>query len=382
MKDEGSRNKGVYLRVGEQVLADLPLSIVLTDPNQPDNPIIYVNRAFEILSGYSSSYVIGRNCRFMQGGRTDQDAVRELARAVKAREATTVTIENVTADGTVFNNRLMIAPVYNEEGELYAFVGIQTALADATAEIRESARDFEAQLGEMRHRVKNHLQMISSLIRLDARSQGHGPETSMLARRVESLALLYEEFSHPPRAIGNRDFDVVSAGAYVSRVASTVGALDGRNGIRLTIDTDTVYMRSEEAGRVGLLISEVLSNTFQHAFEGRTEGLVTVKLKQHGGDRIRLVVSDDGIGMGDSDWPKSGNLGANIVRGLVRQLDAELNVISTGAGTIIAVDMVNAIDTSLTHDGIRMLSNAGGERAGRAKPIEGTAVESKSEPPD
>ncbi|CTQ50998.1 PAS domain-containing protein [Jannaschia donghaensis] len=355
---------GVYLRAGQDILADLPLSMVLTDPTRPDNPIVYVNRAFEELSGYSSSFAVGRNCRFMQGEGTDPAAVAQMSRAIEAREATTVTLENVHADGTKFRNRLMISPVFNDNGEIYAFVGIQSALTDAKPEVLSVARDFDAQLSEMQHRVKNHLQMISSLIRLEARGKGELPEKSTLARRVEALALLYEEFTHAPRGGFDRDYDVVSAGSYASRVAATVGALDGRSDVRMTIDTDPVYMRSDQAGRMGLLISEVLSNTFQHAFGNRAEGLVTVSLKQHGGDRVRLIIADDGMGMGDSDWPKSGNLGAQIVQGLVAQLGADLNVVTTDAGTLITVDLENPIDTSINEDGVRVLADTDGRRDG------------------
>ncbi|MEM7488899.1 MAG: PAS domain-containing protein [Pseudomonadota bacterium] len=360
-----------YLRVGKAILAHLPLAMVLTDPNRTDNPIVYVNRAFEQLTGYAASAAVGRNCRFLQGDDRDQAARAELARAIAEEESATVTLTNYHLDGTPFRNHLMIAPVRDERGRLYAFVGIQSALSEDVPEGARS-RPFDDRLSEMQHRVKNHLQMISSLIRMQSRETDPVRSFGVLARRVEALALLYDEFSHPPRDVDAR-YDVVSAGSYVSRVVSTVGALDGRRNVRVNIDVDTIYMRSESAAQVGLLTSEILSNTFRHAFEGRPEGIVTVTLKQQGGDRVRLTLEDDGIGFGDTDWPAQGNLGARIVRGLVAQIGGDLNVISTEAGAIVTLDFDNAIDTSLEGDGTRVLTDAEGDRAGETTPRDGEA---------
>ncbi|WGH78286.1 sensor histidine kinase [Jannaschia ovalis] len=363
MDSQISRN--IYLEAGKNILAELPLSMVLTDPNRVDNPIVYVNRAFEQLTGYAYSACVGRNCRFLQNDDRDQDAVRELARAIAAREATTVTIRNYRVTGESFLNRLMIAPVNDEEGQLFAFVGIQTQVLEERPAADVPVERFDDQLSEMQHRVKNHLQMVASMIRMQSRDETSGKGGyGLLARRVEALALLYDEFSHPPQGRRERRYDVVSAGSYVSRVAATVGALDGRRNVRVNVDSDPVYMRTERAAQLGLLTSEVVSNTLQHAFDGRIEGVVDVSLKQMGGDRVRLQISDDGVGMGDTNWPEEGNLGARIVRGLAQQLGGEVNVISTGSGTVITLDFDNVLDTSLEADGTRVLADADGARAG------------------
>jgi PAS domain S-box-containing protein len=343
-------------------MAKVPLSMVITDPTLDGNPITYVNRAFEQLTGYASSYAVGRNCRFLQGEDRDQDAIRILAEAIAARESASVTLRNYRADGSCFSNLLTIAPVVDDHGDLRAFLGIQTEVIELEPGRAARIEIFDDKLQEMQHRVKNHLQMIASLTRLQEKESDTSGGFAMLSRRIDALSLLYDEFQSPPRSTDVR-YDVVSAGSYVSRVAATVGALDGRRNVRLTVDVDPVYMRSERAAQLGLLTSEILSNTLQHAFEGRAEGLVDVSLKQGGGDRVRLIVSDDGIGT-SSDWPAKGNLGARIARSLVRQLDAEINVTSGSGGTVVTLDLDNALDTSLDATGARMLSNEGGSRAG------------------
>ena len=357
MDDQTPEN--LYLTAGKHMLADLPLSMVLTDPNRVDNPIVYVNRAFEQTTGYAASYAVGRNCRFLQGDDDDQEAVAELARAVEAREAVTVVLRNYRADGERFLNRLMIAPVRHDGGDLFAFVGVQTVVEEAPdGTVPEGAVDFEETLQEMQHRVKNHLQMVASMIRLQEADAGDDARSvfRLLSRRVESLAALYDEFSHPPAEARGGAYDVVSAGSYVGRVASTVAALDGRSGIRLTVDTDPVHMDSGRAANLGLLTSEILSNALQHGFDRRREGLVEVRLKQAGGDRVRLTVSDDGAGLGGSDWPHSGGTGARIARALARQLDADLNVATGEGGTTVTLDFVNEARTTVERGGARRLT--------------------------
>lgn len=358
--------QNIYLEAGKSILAQLPLAIALTDPNRVDNPIVYVNRAFEKITGYAASSVVGRNCRFLQNDDRDQEGLAELARAIEARESVTVTLRNYRANGEMFMNRLMVAPIFNDDGELFAFVGVQIEVMTEAPSPDITVRKFDEQLAEMQHRVKNHLQMVASMIRLQGKSSDAAESYSILARRVEALALLYDEFSHPPRVEQERRYDVVSAGSYVSRVAATVGALDGRRNIRVNIDSDPVYMRTEQAAQVGLLTSEILSNTLQHAFADRAEGVVEISLKQQGGDRVRLQIGDDGVGMGDVEWPKEGNLGAKIATSLARQLGGELNVMSTETGTVITLDFHNVLDTSLEDDGRRVLADAQGDRTGQA----------------
>jgi two-component system, LuxR family, sensor kinase FixL len=100
-------------------------SIVITDPNLPDNPIIYVNPAFEKLTGYKRNEIIGKNCRLLQGEETDQNAIEKMRKAVAANKRCTVTLLNYRKDGSAFWNRLTLSPVFGKNKELVNFIGIQ-----------------------------------------------------------------------------------------------------------------------------------------------------------------------------------------------------------------------------------------------------------------
>ncbi|MBI0539555.1 PAS domain S-box protein, partial [Roseomonas sp. KE2513] len=101
------------------------MPMILTDPNQPDDPIIFVNRAFQDLSGYSAEELLGRNCRFLQGPDTDPAQVAEIRRALAERRDIAIEILNHRRDGTTFVNELYISPVFDRDGRLLYHFGSQ-----------------------------------------------------------------------------------------------------------------------------------------------------------------------------------------------------------------------------------------------------------------
>ncbi len=137
--------------------------VLITDPNQPDNPITYVNRAIEKLTGYSSAELIGKNCRFLQGPDTDTNAISNLRLAIAASEPCTEVIKNYRKDGTAFWNELTVSPIKDKSGNTINYVGVQnditdllfarehsTRLADVTAEadLARASRNRLAQIVE------------------------------------------------------------------------------------------------------------------------------------------------------------------------------------------------------------------------------------------
>ncbi len=101
------------------------MSVVISDPSLPDNPMIYVSEEFQKQTGYSAEEALGRNCRFLQGPETDPNAVEAIRHALKARTVFTIDILNYRKDGTPFLNRLRIRPIYDAEGALLFFAGAQ-----------------------------------------------------------------------------------------------------------------------------------------------------------------------------------------------------------------------------------------------------------------
>ncbi|MCC2980656.1 ATP-binding protein [Sphingomonas sp. IC4-52] len=147
------------------------MPMILTDPHQPDNPIVFANKAFLDLTLYEEEEVLGRNCRFLQGARTDSESVAELRDAVAANQSIALEILNYKRDGTPFWNAVFIGPVYDTSGKLLYFFASQL---DVTRR-RESERSYlQAQKMEavgqltagLAHDFNNLLQVVNGNLEL------------------------------------------------------------------------------------------------------------------------------------------------------------------------------------------------------------------------
>ena len=101
------------------------MPMIVTDPHQADNPIVFVNRAFERMTAYTRDELIGTNCRFLQGPETDRDSVAEIRSAIAERREYATEILNYRKDGSSFWNALFVSPVFNRSGDLVYFFGSQ-----------------------------------------------------------------------------------------------------------------------------------------------------------------------------------------------------------------------------------------------------------------
>ena len=134
-------------RLLDRAVAASANGIVITDPKLPDNPIVYVNPAFERISGYGAEEVRGRNCRFLQGEERDQPALDELRTALREERESRVVLRNYRKDGEPFWNELYVSPVHDDAGRITNFVGVQNDITERRRIeeiLRESEERFRA----------------------------------------------------------------------------------------------------------------------------------------------------------------------------------------------------------------------------------------------
>lgn len=141
------------------------MPMVISDPRQPDNPLVFVNDAFCRLTGYSREELVGRNCRCLQGPDTDSDAVRQIREALRNRRSIQIDVRNYRKNGEAFWNRLSIGPVHDSAGEVIYFfasqvdatfererlLGLESSNASLSAELAVRVREVET--GEARLRA-------------------------------------------------------------------------------------------------------------------------------------------------------------------------------------------------------------------------------------
>jgi len=195
----------------------------------------------------------------------------------------------------------------------------------ADEQYHQVLRDKDILLRELQHRVKNNLQMITALIRMEARNvpdDETGERFDRLAGRIQALALLYD-------LLGGVDADDgIDLGVYISQVASSVMQAHALEGIRLNLEVDTWPVSINVAMPTGLVVNELMTNALKHAFVGRDGGTITVSsLVSDTG--CRVIIADDGVGLPEGKtWPESGRLGAVIAQSLRQNAKAELEVYS------------------------------------------------------
>ncbi|MEL7100599.1 MAG: PAS domain-containing protein [Pseudomonadota bacterium] len=311
------------------------VAIVVTNPHLEDNPIVYVNQAFTRVSGYARSASIGRNCRFLQGEDTNKTDVDKLRAGIEAEETVTVDIQNYRANGEAFLNRLIVAPIHDEDGKTQFFIGIQKELGNG--DLSRNAEEVNAQLIEIQNRVQADLSMIISMIRQQAGTTSVPEDFNALSRRIETLQLLYEEMKLSETQ-SNRD--TIQMGSFLSRLAAAIAHIEGRSGVRVSLQIEPMQVPIETATRVGLVLSELLTNAFQHAFHRIDMGLVEVRMSRLSAGGLRLIVSDDGVGIpSDVEWPSSDTIGGRIVGGLIEGLEGTLQLGRGAAGSFITIDV-------------------------------------------
>jgi PAS domain S-box-containing protein len=132
------KDTGIIPSVLTQILDTCVNGVTLSDPDLPDNPIVYANAVFERITGYSQDEIIGRNCRFLQGEDRDQPGLELIREALREHGPIEVTLRNYRKDGSLFHNRLSIQPLRDASGRLIYYVGIQydvTELVEAQQEV-------------------------------------------------------------------------------------------------------------------------------------------------------------------------------------------------------------------------------------------------------
>jgi len=139
--------------------------MIVTDPRQPENPIVLANQAFLNLCGLSAQEVIGRNCRFLQGPGTDPAAIDALDSAIKDGREITVELLNYRQDGSTFWNQVWISPIHDDAGKLLYFFGSQLDISERRR-VQELERAEHRLMREVDHRAMNVLALVQAITRL------------------------------------------------------------------------------------------------------------------------------------------------------------------------------------------------------------------------
>ena len=119
------KDPGLIPKVLSKILDSCVNGITLADPDQEDMPLVYVNRAFERITGYSQEETVGKNCRFLQGTDRDQKERYQLKEAIANKQPVEITLRNYRKNGEMFYNHLIITPLFDAHGNVLYYLGVQ-----------------------------------------------------------------------------------------------------------------------------------------------------------------------------------------------------------------------------------------------------------------
>jgi PAS domain S-box-containing protein len=297
--------------------------------------IVLFNHGAERMFGYTAQEVDGQPLDILLPkalARPHRDQIRAFAKvpAAARRMSERSRIHGRRKDGTEFPAEASISKVdMNGSMTFTAILRDVTERVAAEEKIMTTLREKEVLLKEIHHRVKNNLQVVASLLGLQARASAGDEMRRMLLEsqnRVYTMALLHESLYHSPN-LSQIDFpDYIHQ--LVSHLFRSYGVETGR--IHLETKLDRLYLDLDTAVGCGLIINELVSNSLKYAFPNEASGIIRIELQSS--DHVAcLVVADNGIGVGNHiDLATAKTLGLRLVRTLVEQLGGSIELRSNG----------------------------------------------------
>lgn len=322
----------------KQFLDQLPIAIAVSVLG-PTERICYANLEFERLSGQTADTFVGGGWEGVQGDAAGPNPTRALGAEIVEHGDYLGSFLMPRGDETLSVDAWSNI-IQDDDGKpafrLVALVKTEPREPSILEALEEQLRDKDLQLKELQHRVKNNLQMITALIRVEARGladQSLGEGFDRLAGRVEALGLLYH-------ALANAGpHETVDLGVYLTEIASAVMRAHAVEGIRLDLVVDAWQVSLDVAMPAGLVVNELLTNSLKHAFKDRDAGTIFLHSKTSP-KGCQVIVADDGVGLPEgATWPRAGKLSALIVKSLIQNAKASLDVQSeAGKGMRVVIE--------------------------------------------
>jgi PAS domain S-box-containing protein len=319
--------------VAESIVSTIADALFLVDT---EGTIVAVNRSALQITGYAEGEMVGLPVdKALEYERDSRPQLIGSEQALSVNPIRDVEAILVTKDGSEIPVSVSASGVQDRTGAQEAVVYVARDVTErkrVEEQIKASLQEKEILLQEIHHRVKNNLQIVSSLLSLQRESVGDRPASEVLVdsqSRVQAMAVIHETLYQA------QDFAKVNLAEYVEGLAGHMLRTYGgeSKAIRLTTNVVDAELSVDVAMYCGLIIHELVSNAFRHAFPDERAGEIVIDLSLAGDGQMVLCVRDDGIGLSPEVIPgQTSSLGLELVTVLTKQLGGVLHI-DRGAGT-------------------------------------------------
>ena len=339
------------------------MPMIVTDPNQADNPIIFCNEAFRKLTGYSDDEVIGRNCRFLQGPETDRDTIALMRERIGAGQDVAVDILNYRRDGSTFWNAVFISPVRDEANRIIYFFASQldfTPVKSREADLAAARHQAEAEVAkhtanlrsaldartllvhEVDHRVKNNLLTMASIVKIQARVTKDDRQKRTLMsvlNRIEALSTVQRKL------FTLDDVSKFDMSEFTRELVTDLVDATGRKDIRLSLDLSPLLVPAVKASPLSLIVNELVGDAVRRGLSDGGGDIHVVVKRLNGHFLIRVEDTSEPVEP-DSE---SAELGRMLLEASALQLGAEIERKRDGQKTIVDVVLLVGDHQENTH---------------------------------
>lgn len=297
------------LRLRERAIAASLNGILFTDAQKSDHPIVYVNPAFEEMTGYDTADVIGRNCRFLQNDDRDQPDIAKIRDAIAASQPVRAVLRNYRKDGSRFWNELRLAPVRDANGRLTHYIGVQTdvteriegestlrrAVAEAEQANLAKTRFLAAASHDLRQPI-HALNMLNQLLVEKATDNGVSGIAGKMGSAIAAMTSVLDALMDISRLEAGVIEPIASDFAVdeiLNRLVGEFGPDAEAKGIDLVVVRNGAFVRTDRN-----LLDRIVQNFVSNALRYTEKGKVLVGCRRRG-DGLRIQVWDTGIGIAE-----------------------------------------------------------------------------------
>jgi PAS domain S-box-containing protein len=306
--------------------------------------IDYVNPKVCQVTNYGKEEIIGKSPEMFKSEYVTKETMDELVKTITSGRVWNGNFLNRKKTGELYWVNAKVAPIRNSKDEITHFVAIEEDITEKKLkdeQLKHALEEKELMLKEIHHRVKNNLQIISSLLSLQSQNI-KDPEMQKLFNmsrdRVRSMSLIHQQLYkiNDGTKINFDDYIKTLANQLLISYVGTTGR------IKINSNINHISFGLDTAIPCGLIINELLVNSIKHGFNGSKSGEINVEIKNIKDGKFMLTVADNGIGLSSEfENKKESGMGMKIVKALTNQLDGKMNIFN-GKGTRFEIEFEEA----------------------------------------